>query len=495
MLCLNDRYYLLTKMLKREDAVHPWIFARCRQVEENPDGYIDIWARGHFKSSIITCAGVIQEILRDREICVGIFSHTKHIAKAFLAQIKREFENNEWLKDAFSDVLWSEPAKQSPSWSLDNGLIVKRIGNPREGTVEAWGLVDGQPTGKHFPLIVYDDVVVEESVNTPEQIQKTTEAWSLSNNLGTASGRKWIIGTRYHHADTYAAIIEKGAATPRIWPATDNGKVNGNLYLLTKEQWKEKQLHELESTIACQSLCDPLAANTRMFDVAKLKVYEIRPRTLMAYIMVDPGRSNKADADHTAMAVVGVDYAGNKYLLDGMDHHVELSDRWRWLRDLWEKWSVAPGIMGVHVGYERFGAHADLQYFQERMSIEKVSFEVAELEWPRDGTKSKRDRVQRLTPDINVGRFYLPYNTDKERLTKQQREHLAMGYDYLIAHPIERKDENDKLYDLGDRFKMQVSMFPFGGRDDLIDAVSRIYDLDPVTPQIYDQTDLEPDVV
>ena len=34
--------------------------------------------------------------------------------------------------------------------------------------------MDGQPTGRHFSLIIYDDVVVQESVSTPEQIAKTT---------------------------------------------------------------------------------------------------------------------------------------------------------------------------------------------------------------------------------------------------------------------------------------------------------------------------------
>ena len=93
-LCLEDRYYLLINVLKATYAWHPWVYARCRMVEAAPDGFIDIWAREHFKSTIITYAGVIQEVLRDKEITVGIFSHTNPIAKAFLAQIKREFEAN-----------------------------------------------------------------------------------------------------------------------------------------------------------------------------------------------------------------------------------------------------------------------------------------------------------------------------------------------------------------------------------------------------------------
>lgn len=492
--CWVDRYFLLTKVLHREDAWHPWVYARCREVEENPDGYIDVWARGHWKSSLITFAGIIQEVIRDPEITVGVFSHTAAVAKAFLAQIKREFESNADLRALFPEVFYARPQEQSPCWSLDNGIIVKRRGNPKEATVEAHGLVDGQPTSRHFALMVYDDVVTEKSVYTEDQITKTTECWSLSDNLGGRHARKWYIGTRYHYADTYASIIERGAAKLRKYPATDDGTMTGKPVLLTPEEWAEKKTSQLESTVACQLLCDPQAGNQRVFDVNDLEYYEVRPQTLMVYLLVDPAHSLKKDSDDTAMVVIGVDSAGNKYLLDGVAHRMELADKWRWLRDLREKWSQAAGIQEIVVGYERYGAISDLAYFKERMTMERVAFDIEELAWPKSGGNTKRDRVQRLGPDFSQHRFYVPYPKHSERLTATQRKVLDSGYGHLVSRRIVRRDENDRVYDLTKRFLLQVADFPFTQKKDIIDAVSRIYDMDIRHPVAYEES-LEPEHV
>jgi hypothetical protein len=494
-LCLEDRYYLLINILNRADAWDEWIYERCREVERAPDGYIDIWAREHYKSTIITFAGVIQEILRNPEISIGIFSHTKPIAKGFLAQIKREFETNSSLKALFPKILFQNPEKDSTCWSLDGGIIVKRRSNRKEATVEAHGLVDGQPTSLHFGLLVYDDVVTDKSVYTPEQIVRTTEAWELSDNLGARGGRKWIIGTRYHYADTYSEIIKRGAAKSRIYPATDDGTLDGRPVLFSPAEWSRRKRDQGEATVACQLLANPLAGHQRMFNVEDLQTYEVRPGYLMVYILVDPARSMKEDSDHTAMVVVGIKESGALFLLDGFDHKMDLLERWEKINELRDKWLSMPGIAGVRVGYERYGAQADLQYFESEMRRTGNGFEIAELEWPRDGAKSKRDRIQRLLPAIRGHHFFMPYPTDENRLTKKQHEMLNAGYAHLISEPILRLDENRQKYDLSERLRLQISYFPFGGRVDVLDALARIYDIEPQTPEYVAEESLEPEII
>ena len=55
-----DLFFLLTRLMGRKDANNSWCFDRSKEVAANPDGYLDLWAREHYKSTIITVALSIQ---------------------------------------------------------------------------------------------------------------------------------------------------------------------------------------------------------------------------------------------------------------------------------------------------------------------------------------------------------------------------------------------------------------------------------------------------
>lgn len=495
----GDRYFLFVHILNADYGVHPWLYQRCREVQLNPDGYLDLWAREHFKSTLITYAGIIQEILNDPEITIGIFSHTRPIAKQFLAQIKREFEDNHKLRQLYPDIFWDNPRGEASMWSMDTGVTVKRKSNPKEGTIEAWGLVDGQPTSKHFKLLVYDDVVTIASVTTADQIQKTTDAWDISSNLGSKdeSGlqRRWMIGTRYNYADSYHEIMERTAAIPRIYPATDDGTVEGKPVFMTEEAWNLKLRESSLYNIACQMLQNPNAGNMAEFKPEYIRYYEVRPLTLNVYIMVDyAGSRASSGSSRSAFSVIGVDGGLNKYFLDGACHKMSLTERWKMLKALYIKWYNAKGVQLVQVGYERFGAQSDIDYFEEKMKEPgEPTFPIKELNWPRDGDIAKDNRIRRLEPDFRNWGFFLPYEGD---LTKAQREAKAGGLEYLVAKPIRNINEERIVYNLMKYFiDTEFLFFPNTTAKDLLDATSRIYDMEYSAPVIINETDTLPEVM
>lgn len=521
LLGCNDRFFLLTGLLNRSDAIHPWLYDRCREVEADPDGHLDLWARGHYKSSVITFAGNIQDILIDPEITIGIFACTRDIARPFVSQIKQELEANLELQATYPDVLWANPRTQAPSWSVDGGLIVKRKGNPKEATLEAHGLIDAMPTGRHFRKLVFDDIITERHVTNPDQIRKATERVELADNLGTGEGtRKQYVGTRYSFADTYGHLIDHGIVKPRLYPATDDGTIDGEPVFLSKAAWDEKKKNQ-RSTISAQQLQNPIAGKENTFRTSWLRPYWVRPTMLNVYIMGDPSKGRSKTSDRTALAVIGIDSNGNKYLLDGYCHRMPLSERWSRIKDLQKRWSGMPGVQSVSVGYERYGAQSDDEYFQEQMRLDGKSFEIKELNWTGQvGRESKNARVERLEPDFRLGSFFVPARvwhpsvderadvtgssavwfvedgTDEIKYRpfphthKDERQAMTSGDRWRVMTPIRRKDEDGNIYDLVRVFFEEYRFFPFSPRDDFIDAMARIYDMDPRAAVVFETVEV-----
>lgn len=535
----NDRYYLLTVTCKRQDAWHEWLFDRCREVESEPDNRLDLWARYHYKSSIGTFAGIIQEIVIDPEITIAILSCKDEVAKPFLKQIKQELERNDDLKRIHSDVFYDKPRLESPKWSESEGILVKRRGNQKEMTVEAYGLIDAMPTGRHFGLLVYDDLVNEKLVGNPDMIKKVTTQWELSDSLGTAAKtRKWHFGTRYSFADTYGILMEKGIVKERRYPATDDGTVKGKPVFLTQEKWDDVKLAQ-QSTVNAQMLLNPLAGTESTFRTRMLRHYDVIPSALNVYILCDPSKGRGARSDRTAIAVMGIDVGGNKYLLDGVCHRMKLSERWAFIKRYEAKWRNHPGVQMVRVGYEQYGMQSDLEVIEEYMQREGNHFKIEELNSSKDGSgkNAKGDRIERLEPDMNRGMLYIPavvyhpdfgggYNSaalwdvwseEEHKLaaeagmrdnpavdtiiyrpmkgpTKMQRYWAANFQSHRIVTAIRRRDERGDMYDLTRAFMEEMRLHPFAPHDDLIDAVSRIYDMEPKAPVLFETVRAEPNV-
>ncbi len=412
VLVCADLYYLLVRVCKRVDMLNEFAFARCREVEAAPDGHLDLWAREHFKSSIITFGLTIQDILKDPETTFGIFSHTRPIAKAFLRQIMRELESNKTLHAAFPDVLWGEDVRQAPKWSEDDGIIVRRKSNPNEATIEAWGLVDGQPTSKHFKKLLYDDVVVAGSVTSPEMIQKTMTEMERSYNLGTTPGIKRGAGTRWHFNDAYKTVTDRGTLIAREHPGREGGTEEGESVFWPEETHLQKRRDMGPYTYAAQILLNPKADSQMGFRREWLRSYTRLSHIgkMNTYILVDAANSKRKESDYTAIWVVGLAVDGNYYALDIVRDRLNLTERADRLFSLHRKWKPK------QVRYERYGLMADIEHIKARQEDETYRFDVTEV----GGITSKDDRIRRLLPIFEGGRFYLPKSihvTDWQKTT------------------------------------------------------------------------------
>jgi phage terminase large subunit-like protein len=436
---LGDRFFLLTCILGRQDAFRQWLLERCDEVQVAPDGYLDLWARFHYKSTIITFAGVIQEILRDREITVCIFSHNRPSAKAFLKQIKQELENNKLLQELFDDVLWAEPHREAQQWSENDGLKVKRKSNPKESTIEAWGLVDGQPIGKHYKLRVYDDLVTLDNVGSAEMRAKVLLAWENSLALTTEGGRAWHVGTKYHYADAYDEMGRRGTVKPRVHQA----ELGGVPVLLSRDQLEELRRDMGPYTFAAQMMLDPKSGDSIGFRDEWLRTWlgAIAPGN--RYIIGDPANSKRKGSDFTSMWVVEACADQNLYVRDMVRDRLNLAERIDTLIRLVKLWQ--PKL----VGWEEYGLMADVQAIEAAQAAQGYRFRVV----PLGGKLAKDERIVRLVPRFARGGIWLP-----ERLLKACR--------------YSAKDEDLVKVFLDEEYRG----WPYVAHDDMLDALSRIED-------------------
>jgi predicted phage terminase large subunit-like protein len=348
----------------------------------------------------------------------------------------------------FPEIIWDNPHRDAPKWSEDDGLIVKRKSNPKESTIEAWGLVDAQPTSKHFGLMIYDDVVTKESVSTPDMIAKVTDAWATSRNLTAEGGRTRYIGTRWHFNDTYREILARGAATERRRACTVDGTVEGEPVLMSRERIAEKRREMGPYVFSAQMLLDPSADRTQGFREEWLRFYRSNSdfASLNKYLLVDSASEKKRSSDYTAMAVIGLGADGNYYLLDAIRDRLSLRERGDAVFSLHRRWKP------IGVGYERYGMMADVEYLKDRMERENYHFDVTELH----GQLAKPDRIRRMIPIFEAGRFLLP-----ETLLKTDYQGLVHD---LVRIFIEE----------------EYKAFPVSTHDDMFDAISRIQDQDMI---------------
>ncbi len=411
----------------------PSVPCRCIQVEGGKYLAGTHYTATH-NSTILTYGLPIQELVIDPEDRIGIFSHTRPIAKQFLRQIKQSLEGDVPIKSWFPDVFWPNPRQQAPKWSEDDGLIVKRKGYAREASIEAWGLVDGQPTSKHFTKRIYDDVVTKESVTNPEQMKKVREAYELSHSLGTDGGQMRVLGTHYSFGDLYFDI--KKTLPPekiREKPATDDGTRDGNPVFLSQERLDELRRTQGLYVFACQQLLRPTAAGNQRFEEEWPRYWPAAQYNhLNLYILVDPANEKKKSSDYTVMMVIGTGADENYYIINIIRDRLNLTERTNMLMRLHRDYRP------LAVGYEKYGKDSDIEHIEFVMQKENYRFDIT----PLSGPLSKADRINSLVPLFEFHRIYLPDRCVKVNYEGIQEDLCQVFiHEEYLAHPYEVHDD------------------------------------------------------
>ncbi len=206
----------------------------------------------------------------------------------------------------------------------------------------------------------------------------------------------------------------------------------------------------LLSKNSAQLLLNPTAGHAQGFKDEWLRYHESDDGAGMnKYILGDPAGEKKRNSDYTALGVIGLGADNNYYLLDMVRDRLSLTERGDALFALHRRWKPKG------VGYEKYGIMSDIEHFNDRMRRENYHFEIT----PVGGQVPKPDRIKRLVPVFEQGRFYLPETCGKV-------------------------DYEGKYVDLVQSFRSDEYLaFPVPAHDDMLDMMSRIFDIETVWPR------------
>jgi hypothetical protein len=173
--------------------------------------------RGCFKTTI-DLADIIQWIVCFPNIRILLLTGTQDLAWRMVADVKRQFQTNELLRELFPECC-PPPNKK---WGNDDEFTCPaRTQSFREPTLSS-STLDSVKAGVHVDVLAIDDAVNEVNSNTPLQCQKTIEAYDALTYVLEPKGYTNINGTRYQPWDLYGKLLERHAEQlKRIAEAVD----------------------------------------------------------------------------------------------------------------------------------------------------------------------------------------------------------------------------------------------------------------------------------
>ena len=452
--CQESLYFLCKAVLGFKDFTPSVHLAACAFIQSQaPKRKLFMLPRGFFKSHIATIGYPIWLIIqepqgnfRGAEERILIANASATNAEHFLSKIKSIFERNSVFQWLFPELI-PDFSSRHILWNVGEASVARKVDYP-EPTFSTIG-VGGAVVSRHFTRIILDDLVDDKAAVSPELMRKIIDWYKYTESLLEVPGRDeiTIIGTRWAFMDLYSNIEEtEGEFSPtnplgvakHIRSAIENDQPifpeRFNLVELSRLRAKY-----LDYMFSCLYLNNPRQPGVNDFDISWLQYYRFNEKGKLVYtdgkiadpaemdkvLIIDIATSMRKEADFSAIIGVGVDEFRNVFILDAWHGRVATKHLIERVFHLARKWQVRA------VYYEDSAQQKLLHFALEQHA--KETGEYIRIEGVKAGNKqTKEQRVRMVTPYFQQHRVFI----------------------------------RDSMAD----FIKEVSDFPLGKHDDMIDA-------------------------
>jgi predicted phage terminase large subunit-like protein len=411
--------------------------------------------RGFLKSTLITIGKSLQWICEDPSVRILIANATYSMAVAFLNVIKRQLTNNSLLQEIFGNLV-VDPDKWSES-AITLRQAKEVMGGEKEATVLCYGM-GGNLVSQHYDKIILDDVVNKDTISTRDQIEKTIQFYRECQPLLEKNGEMIVIGTRWAEQDLYDWIMDKENGVIQEFNVFFRRALDGELwddnlkkFVKGTSLWPEKyNLDDFSKErrkdgpyfFSSQYFNEPFPSEDADFKREWFKYYDtsdLKGADLNRYTLIDPAISLEKTADYTGLVTVGIDNVNNVYILDIVRDRLKVNELNNLIFQQYERWHP------LSIG------------------IEDVAFQRA----LRYSLKQEEDRRKRWLPIVELK----PYARSKDQRIKGVQPLYANG---KVLH------NKELVYNV--YLEDELTRFPNGKHDDLVDALA--YSLDLMHPPV-----------
>lgn len=397
---------------------------------------LGLMPRGHFKSTLSSMADSIRRLAVNPNETILIVNESAENAEYMLAEIKEHFTNNAIFRAVYPDLIPKDFNKTV--WSRKSILIPRPATALREPSIDTAG-VGSKIVSRHYRLIKGDDLISDEAMFSPAVMGKAIKFVNrlVSLLVHPLNDSIHIIGTRWAYGDVYGHIIEEmphydvfvrkaivqGAEGPEpFFPERYSMEIFQSIIENDPNQW------------ATQYANDPLDTSVADFRPEWLQYFKVKSdrnvtfedeehithivpfNALRFYIHWDPSVGDETWSDYAGIVVVGISPAGQKFVFEALNLHVDPLQQTMRVLDLCDTY------MPVMVTVESNAFQKSLKYFvDDELRRRQKYFRIEPL--PASSHKSKRARILgALQPQFSTRQVWV-----RKGLVELVNEYLHYG--------------------------------------------------------------------